>query len=196
MTQTQQPTALNMTPQLVFVYGTLKEGYGNHKHYLEGKSKFIGATSVPGVLVHLGSFPGLKDDDMCRVAGEVYEVTWDVIGYLDSLEGTPDLYERRQINTPLGLCWTYYWTRLKSTPLTDHTLVVNEGVWRGGRTDKVGYRVLREFFKTRQMPVTSATNTPPAHISEVGKPEVPAALLPAPKMSSEPVVGPGVELWP
>lgn len=191
---------LQHTPQLVFVYGTLKTGYGNHDRLLAGKSKYIGACSIPGILLHLRAFPGLIKHPLCRVHGEVYEVSWETIARLDILEGTPTLYTRQQVKTPLGTCWTYYWANQDDyAELTDKTLVVDKGMWRGGSVDKAHYKEVCDFFAGETTSVVTNTNTPPAHIArEVPKalanvPMLPAPPTPPPPPPREPVVGPGLE---
>ena len=82
---------------LVFVYGTLKKGYSNHR--LLTTSKFISkATTVNKYLFQdNGSFPYVIDNSLSQsqireelkhnVMGELYEVTEEVLSSLDSLEG-------------------------------------------------------------------------------------------------------------
>jgi gamma-glutamylcyclotransferase (GGCT)/AIG2-like uncharacterized protein YtfP len=88
--------------QLVAVYGTLKQGYGNH--YLLRNSKFIGygITTEKFRLFDVG-FPyclEVKDEDDNRVVNvqvEVYEVDKDTFKRLDRLEGYPHHYKRKII---------------------------------------------------------------------------------------------------
>ena len=61
---------------LVFVYGTLKKGYGNNALLQRGGAKFIhqALTLYPKFdLVNLGSFPGLITGNFF-VCGELWEV--------------------------------------------------------------------------------------------------------------------------
>jgi gamma-glutamylcyclotransferase (GGCT)/AIG2-like uncharacterized protein YtfP len=85
----------------VFVYGTLKKGYGNH--YLLKNSKFVGeATSVSNWLM-IGkdmAFPYLIKRDHNNgkiIKGEVYEVDEDTLKKLDILEGVPTHYKKETI---------------------------------------------------------------------------------------------------
>ena len=86
-----------MKSRLVFVYGTLKRGHGNH--CVLGASKFVcdAVTTAKYILVDCG-FPYLivpeelpeayKKPETARVGGEVYEVTDEaVMASLDRLEG-------------------------------------------------------------------------------------------------------------
>lgn len=76
----------------VFVYGTLKQGHGNHAVYLNNQqSEFLGNASIEGYdLFDLGPFPAIVpqlNPSSNRVFGELYEVTSEVAHRLDSLEG-------------------------------------------------------------------------------------------------------------
>lgn len=96
----------------VFVYGTLKQGYGNNRLLLS--SEFIGATKTVDLFYmdDLGCpmvFPS-ADEDALPVWGEVYKVTDELVARsLDRLEGWPHIYDRKVIRTELGLdAWVYY----------------------------------------------------------------------------------------
>lgn len=98
-------------PIRVFVYGTLKQGHGNHR--LLAQAKFLGRCAVEGPhrLVSLGGFPGLVEKpnlDPHKIVGEVYQVNEDTLQALDFLEGHPRFYERRKVSTPFKNAWTYY----------------------------------------------------------------------------------------
>jgi len=79
----------------VFVYGTLKHGYGNH-HVLEG-SRFVGkGCTVSMCCLYDAGFPVLRERGDAEVWGEVYEVTNpDTLRRLDALEGEGRMYHRR-----------------------------------------------------------------------------------------------------
>ncbi len=70
------------TTTKVFVYGTLKQGHGNHDSFL-GKAKFVGKAKSVSKWSMIGEgmgFPYLleRDDDKgMQIYGEVYEVTPD-----------------------------------------------------------------------------------------------------------------------
>lgn len=86
----------------VFVYGTLKRGYGNN-HLLE-KSVYLGKahTTDKWVMInnHSGTFPYLlfEDDTGEYVEGEVYLVDTHTKDKLDMLEGVPFHYVEEKIN--------------------------------------------------------------------------------------------------
>lgn len=94
---------------MLFVYGTLKRGEGNHYH-LE-KAVFIGEDSIQGVLFDLGPFPAavdllsvpphIRSRATGRINGEVYEVTNEIITRLDRLEGHPTFYRRDVVDGKL-----------------------------------------------------------------------------------------------
>ena len=93
----------------VFVYGSLKKGYGNHS-FLEGTgAKFLGPYVTPPEykMVSCGGFPGVLKDGNTPITGEVYEVDDAVFASLDRLEGNPDFYKRELISTPYGDAWVY-----------------------------------------------------------------------------------------
>lgn len=114
----------NKIDELVFVYGTLKEGRGNHS--VLGDSELIsqGLTRSEYYLTDVG-FPYLHDMDepptqgqpKLKVLGEVYRVTSpSVMRGLDLLEGHSESreynhYEKKKINIISDIdymCWVYY----------------------------------------------------------------------------------------
>lgn len=85
----------------LFVYGTLKKGFGNHR-LLEG-AKFLGEDTIPGGMISLGGFPGWLGEGEGYTKGEVYEIDEEHLHATDRLEGydirSPDnsFYIRRSI---------------------------------------------------------------------------------------------------
>lgn len=80
----------------VFVYGTLKNGYGNH--YLLRDSAFLGkgTTIEDHFTMFDGGFPYVINEGRFHVRGEVYEVNNErVMESLDRLEGVPTHYQRK-----------------------------------------------------------------------------------------------------
>lgn len=101
------PTPINEPitgDSLVFVYGSLRSGLGNHR--CMGDATLISTAILspePGQefrMVSLGTFPALIDTDSETAApatGEVYGASPEVMANLDSLEGIAHgLYERRR----------------------------------------------------------------------------------------------------
>jgi gamma-glutamylcyclotransferase (GGCT)/AIG2-like uncharacterized protein YtfP len=86
----------------VFVYGTLKQGFGNHKYHL-ADAEFIGKaeTVLPEfVMKDTGGFPvvfhknDLPSDTPAKVSGEVYAVQDEHIVSMDRLESNGWMFVR------------------------------------------------------------------------------------------------------
>lgn len=104
---------------LVFVYGTLKRGHGNHR-LLESSEFFGDATTEKPHALYVSGLPYLMEspnegDQGRHVIGEIYEVNPIVLRDLDMLEGHPTLYERKLIEVR-GIddeikrtAWGYYY---------------------------------------------------------------------------------------
>lgn len=92
----------------VFVYGTLKSGFPNHRIMENAKATFVGKSHIGYFQMYtLGPFPAVvpcKKQSM--VFGEVYDV--EDIRPLDMLEGYPDFYDRVQVETAYGPAWVYF----------------------------------------------------------------------------------------
>lgn len=88
-------------PKNVFVYGTLKKGFGNHAILRE--SKFVKEDMLPiSALSGIGfPFATFTDDPTAPLLkGEIYEVTDEsTLRRLDMLEGSPDWYVRTETVT-------------------------------------------------------------------------------------------------
>ncbi len=84
----------------LFVYGTLKQGYGNNQRCL-ADAKFLGkALSVERdyIMQDIG-FPIVwqDDDDMIgQVSGELFFITNKMLANCDRLEGHPRMYKREE----------------------------------------------------------------------------------------------------
>lgn len=92
----------------VFVYGTLKSGYGNSRALLNNPhSHLVGRaiTTESFFLADLGSFPGMlrdlpgKESGLkSKVKGELWEIDEEIIKpRLDRLEGAPSFYHEELI---------------------------------------------------------------------------------------------------
>lgn len=92
---------------LVFVYGTLKRGEGNHA-LLEG-SAFLGEATTRGVLGDCGFYPAMATGGHSVVRGEVFAVNARTLDRLDRLEGVPHLYQRTKVRlgADRGTAWAY-----------------------------------------------------------------------------------------
>lgn len=112
----------------VFVYGTLKQGQGNHS-VLDG-APFIEETETVKSydMLHLGGYPGVIEGvtgEGTTIKGEVYEV--EGLDRLDMLEGYPSLYYREEVELANGdTAWMYLYNRMDDA--FDYQTIPN-GVW-------------------------------------------------------------------
>lgn len=116
----------------IFVYGTLLEGYGNHRHFLSNAEKLGEYQTDPKfTMISLGGFPGLMEGGKTSIQGEVYEVTEEEFKNVDRLEGynahnpTTGLYNRIQIPTEYGNAWVYIINRS-----SDRYPIITNGSWK------------------------------------------------------------------
>ena len=119
-------TAADNGEVLVFVYGTLKRGHGNH-HWLAG-APFMGEAELPQVvLFDLGPFP-MAVPGNGRVIGELYRIDAAALARLDRLEGYPRLYDRRPLPLADGRsAWVY----LGRPHQVRHVPPIADGRWQG-----------------------------------------------------------------
>jgi gamma-glutamylcyclotransferase (GGCT)/AIG2-like uncharacterized protein YtfP len=82
---------------LVFVYGSLMKGQGNHRLLTSARFVRTAHTSASFTLVDLGAFPGLLAGGTTAVRGEVYAVDNATLAALDRLESHPRFYRRQEI---------------------------------------------------------------------------------------------------
>ena len=107
----------NERNNLVCVYGTLRKGAGNHKHFLrdaEFKGEFSSEPTYN--LYNLGGFPGLKENGNTSVKMEIYAVNDAEAALVDSLEGyrkdrAPHFYDKKDVETPWGTASVYIYVR-------------------------------------------------------------------------------------
>ncbi len=94
--------------QLVFVYGTLRQGQNNH--HLLAQSEWLGNYATPPIysLYDLGAYPAVIEGHSV-LYGEVYRVDDKTLQQLDLLEDVPVTYRREQIETQFGLAWIYFY---------------------------------------------------------------------------------------
>ena len=110
----------------VFVYGTLKKGFGNHRIVTASNGARVGSATTLQVFFRMhsinGMYPGvvITSEDgggelgCGPIKGEVYRV--DSIDLFDSLEGYPNLYTRQVIDVVLAsgetqTAWIYLFNR-------------------------------------------------------------------------------------
>ena|SRR5581483_7546351 len=82
---------------IVFVYGTLKRGFNNHRRFLS-EGKFLGTAETEPLyrLYDCGPYPCMVADEKngVSVRGELFEINDKILQGLDYLEGVPHLYQR------------------------------------------------------------------------------------------------------
>lgn len=119
----------------VFVYGTLKGAFGNHRCMKSAEGEYLGAGTINATMFNLGGFPkvSLVAEHLVNVvSGELYEVSDEgITTYLDRLEGYPSFYDRKIVDVTLESgepyrAWVYF---IDSPKQTENLLT--EGVWRG-----------------------------------------------------------------
>lgn len=80
----------------VFVYGTLKRGQSNHS--LLEDSKFLGEYSAKDMhIINTNNYPYAYEEEGLQAIGELYEVNKKTMEALDTLEGYPSHYYRKEV---------------------------------------------------------------------------------------------------
>ena len=98
---------------LVFVYGSLKRGFGNHRVYLQDTkgTVFLGGHKTKQqvfLMESLGAFPAVCDKGFYKIEGELYKVTGHTLSRLDHLESNGRFYQRELIELEDGtIAWMY-----------------------------------------------------------------------------------------
>ena len=91
----------------LFVYGTLKIGFHN-AYYLEDArflSEFV--TEPVYSMYDFGGYPAVSENGKTAIAGEVYDISEELLASIDLLEWYPDFYQRVIIETSFGGAWMY-----------------------------------------------------------------------------------------
>jgi gamma-glutamylcyclotransferase (GGCT)/AIG2-like uncharacterized protein YtfP len=98
-----------MGTHLVFVYGSLKQNFGNH-HCLE-TATFVEATRTAARsfrMESMGGFPAVLKNGSYAIEGELYEVSDKTLERLDRLESNGHFYERELVFLASGhTAWMY-----------------------------------------------------------------------------------------
>ena len=92
---------MSIHTHLIFVYGTLRKGQGNHR--LLERSKFIrNAKTKLRYALYGNGVPFLsRTKAVSQITGEVYSIDNATLSRLDELEGHPDMYKREQAEVVL-----------------------------------------------------------------------------------------------
>lgn len=108
----------SLSSELVFVYGTLMSGHGNHFH-LTG-ARFLGNGQVNGLGLYdvTPYFPGAVRENGSSILGEIYQVDSVTLNSLDRLESNGFLYLREKLPVLLNgevnvEAWVYLWLKKK-----------------------------------------------------------------------------------
>ncbi len=120
---------------IVGVYGSLKKNQSNHR--IIEDSKFLGEVwSEPNLTMYsLGGFPALTKDGTTSILFEIYEVDYNTLMRVYSLEGYNGrrgdrgntFYDTADIETPFGSAEFFYF---KEEPTGNS--IVESGNWQGG----------------------------------------------------------------
>lgn len=87
---------------VLMVYGTLRNGHGNYKRYLENKSTYIKTTKIEGMIMLAEFIPYCHRtlDKNYAIVVDVFEIEKDeTMWACDYLEGHPDFYQRIIVKT-------------------------------------------------------------------------------------------------
>jgi gamma-glutamylcyclotransferase (GGCT)/AIG2-like uncharacterized protein YtfP len=94
---------------LVFVYGTLKRGFGNHGVMLAAGGQYVGNSIIKDyAAINVPWFPYAIKKVGSRIKGEVFSIEEKGLNDLDILEGYPSHYNRSLVETSYGFAWVYH----------------------------------------------------------------------------------------
>ena len=87
--------------EFLFVYGSLKKGFDNHK-LLQKYAKRVGKASTVSKFAmyedDFGNYPYLVKEPITKVIGELYEIKRkELLDKIDEFEGAPEYYKRKKI---------------------------------------------------------------------------------------------------
>lgn len=119
------PTA---NKHLCFVYGTLKQGFGNHYLIERQDGELVGEATITGQMRSAGGFPYVFLLGDNKVHGEVWNVNDAALASMDRLEGHPDWYTRTKVASSLGEVWIY---AIMNDQKYTSCPIVRDGIWAG-----------------------------------------------------------------
>ncbi len=125
---------MDLSPQLVFVYGTLRRSGSNH--FRMAGAEFIAAGTITGRMYRIDWYPGLVLDDAGdEIHGDIYSVTPELLSSLDVFEGLSageiEGSEYRRVQTTVvqqdsqtRSAWVWEWLGI-----TDESQRITDGDW-------------------------------------------------------------------
>ncbi len=98
---------------LIFVYGTLRNGHCNHHLLKDAYCYGIGSTESSYAMYLVSGYPYITSSETrYPIVGELYGVDDETLNLLDRMEGHPRYYERREISVTVGgtlyTAWMYF----------------------------------------------------------------------------------------
>ena len=99
--------------EIVFVYGTLRQGHHNHRLIMDCKIIDIGRT-VNNYAMYANGIPYVSENEsISQIYGELYLVSQKILLTLDMLEGHPSWYKRKKVpietfNGKIYNAWLYF----------------------------------------------------------------------------------------
>lgn len=120
-----------MDNNLLAVYGTLKRGFGNNR--LLSTSEFIGEDIIETdmTMISMGGFPGLVETPGTKnkIHIEVFKPdSEETKKRIDSLEGHPGWYKKKEITTAFGPANVYYFSENEYS-ITENN-IIRDGNWK------------------------------------------------------------------
>ena len=112
-----------MSSHVIFVYGTLKQGFYNHFYLEDAEHLGIHITEPVYTMVSLEHYPAVIPTGSTSIHGELYRIDQETFYRIDELEGYPIFYSRIQIDTGAGKAWMYVIDEVLENP------IVESGVW-------------------------------------------------------------------
>lgn len=123
-----------MEPKHVFVYGTLKRGYGNNRLLTNHGAEFVAEGVTHGILRD-GGFPVVEMASRGQVRGEVWTLpTPECLRALDGLEGVGvGFYDRvvQDVTTDIGeILRCYVYVGAMDAQWWRERTVIASGIWK------------------------------------------------------------------
>ena len=106
----------------VFVYGSLKNGFHNHKVMKDSQFIGIATTKEKYDMFSYSSFPAVIPNGDYHIKGEIYYVDDETLKELDRLEGNGSFYKRKIIDTEkLKDIWCYFLLNYRESQVKEQT---------------------------------------------------------------------------